>query len=96
MSENKTAENTKNQQSDNILEVSHLKKYFPIKWINSIIIDLVFIYFYSFPYPRWSDSKSIESHRCSFSKRKDITFFYIYKVLYQKKCSTRFNTYITV
>ena len=31
MSENKTAENTKNQQSDNILEVSHLKKYFPIK-----------------------------------------------------------------
>ena len=24
-------ENTKNQQSDNILEVSHLKKYFPIK-----------------------------------------------------------------
>ena len=31
MSENKTAENAKNQQSDNILEVSHLKKYFPIK-----------------------------------------------------------------
>ena len=31
MSENKTAENTKNQQSDNILEVAHLKKYFPIK-----------------------------------------------------------------
>ena len=31
MSEDKTAENTKNQQSDNILEVSHLKKYFPIK-----------------------------------------------------------------
>ena len=31
MSENKTAENKKNQQSDNILEVSHLKKYFPIK-----------------------------------------------------------------
>ena len=30
MSENKTAEN-KNKQSDNILEVSHLKKYFPIK-----------------------------------------------------------------
>ena len=79
-----------------ILMVNDLKKYFPIKWINSIIIDLVFIYFYSFPYPRWSDSKSIESHRCSFSKRKDITFFYIYKVLYQKKCSTRFNTYITV
>ena len=26
-----TAENTTNQQSDNILEVSHLKKYFPIK-----------------------------------------------------------------
>ena len=33
MSENKTAENTKNQQSDNILEVSHLKKYFPIKGV---------------------------------------------------------------
>ena len=33
MSENKTAENKKNQQSDNILEVSHLKKYFPIKAI---------------------------------------------------------------
>lgn len=62
------------------------KEIFPDKWINSIIIiDLVFIYFYSFPYPRWSDSKSIESHRCSFSKHKDITFFYIYKVLYQKK-----------
>ena len=30
MSENKTSEN-KNKQSDNILEVSHLKKYFPIK-----------------------------------------------------------------